>query len=66
MVNSNVSNFTMEHASFIHSATRPGAPIEYVVKLEEFIMVTLRPDSFIRVISLFRAANGRKHIMNNK
>ena len=66
MFNMNVSTCKMEHASFIHSATRPGAPIEYVIKLEEFIRVTLRPDSFIRIISLFSAANGRKRIMNNE
>jgi hypothetical protein len=56
----------MEQTFSIPSATRPGAPIEHVVKLEEFIGVYVRADSFVRTISLFRAADGRKHIMNNK
>jgi len=66
MANRNVFTYKMEHASSIHPATRPGTPIDYVVKLEKLIRVTLRPDSFVRIISLFRAANGRKHITNKK
>jgi hypothetical protein len=66
MVNRNVSICKMKRESSIRSAARPGAPMEYVVKLEEFIGVYVRPDAFIRTISLFRAADWRKHIMNNK
>jgi hypothetical protein len=67
MVKRNMTTCKIEHASFIHSSSRPGAPVEYVVKLEDFIRVTLRPDSFIRTVSLFSEENGgKKHIMNNE
>jgi len=66
MANRNVFSCKIEHATFIHPATRPGAPVQYVVKLEKFVRVTLRPDSFIRIISLFRAANARKYVTNKK